>query len=59
MAATVYAGQETSYTGAVTVVRQLENYIDNFSPTEFPLLQRVGMNSYSEPVTNTKVEIAI
>jgi len=54
--ATVYQGLETSYTGAVTVIRQLESHIDNYSPKEFPLLRRVGFNSYSEPVTNTKVE---
>jgi len=32
--ATVYAGPETSYTGAVTVVRQLEAHLDNYSPNE-------------------------
>jgi hypothetical protein len=56
MPATVYTGNETSYTSAVTVIRQLENYIDNFSPKEFPLLSRVGLNSYPDPITNTKVE---
>jgi len=56
MASTVYAGQETSYTAAVVVVRQLENAIDNFSPKEFPLLSRVGLNSYPEAVMNTKVK---
>ena len=54
--ATVYTGPETSYTAAVTVVRQLENYLDNFSPKDFPLLQQVGLNSYPEAVTNTRVE---
>lgn len=56
MASTVYAGNENSYTASVIVIRQLETHIDNFSPKEFPLLRRVGFNSYSEPVTNTKVE---
>ena len=55
MASTVYAGNETSYTASVIVIRQLETHIDNFSPKEFPLLRRVGFNSYPEAVTNTKV----
>ncbi len=54
--ATVYTGPETSYTSAVTVVRQLESYLDNFSPKDFPLLQQVGLNSYPETVTNVKCE---
>lgn len=56
MVSTVYTGQENSYTGAVVVVRQLENAIDNFSPKDFPLLSRVGLNSYPEAVMNTKIE---
>lgn len=54
--ATVYTGPETSYTSAVTVVRQLESYLDNFGPKDFPLLQQVGLNSYPETVTNTRIE---
>ena len=53
--ATVYAGHETSYTGAVTVVRQLDSYLENFSPKDFPLLQRVGLNSFGQTIENTKV----
>ena len=56
MASTVYAGTESSYTAAVVVLRQLEGAIDNFQPKEFPLLRRVGFNSYPETVYNTKVE---
>jgi len=57
--ATVYAGHESSYsaeTANVIVVRQLETHIDNFQPTDFPLLRQVGFNSYPETVTNVKVE---
>ena len=54
--ATVIAGTETSYSANVVVVRQLEDYIDNFSPKDFPLLKRVGLNSYPAAITNTKLE---
>lgn len=54
--ATVQVGPESSYSANVIVVRQLENHIDNFSPNEFPLLTRIGMNSYPETLTNTKFE---
>ena len=53
---TVVAGTETSYSANVVVVRQLEDYIDNFSPKDFPLLKRVGLNSYPAAITNTKLE---
>jgi hypothetical protein len=51
----VVVGVENTYSANVVVVRQLENYIDNFSPKDFPLLQRVGMNSYPG-IVNTKYE---
>lgn len=54
MPATVQVGTESSYSANVVVVRQLENYIDNFSPKDFPLLTRVGMNSYPDTIMNTK-----
>lgn len=54
--ATVYTGPESSYTEAVTVVRQLENAIQNYDPDQYPLLSRVGLNSYPEEVYNTKIE---
>ena len=53
---TVVAGTENSYSANVVVVRQLEDYIDNFSPKDFPLLKRVGLNSYPDAITNTKVK---
>ena len=53
---TVYQGTETTYTAAVIIIRQLEDYIDNFSPRDFPLLSRVGLSSYPETVENPKVE---
>lgn len=56
MAATVQTGNENSYTAAVTVVRQLETHLDMFESKDFPLLKRVGLNSYGETVYNTKVE---
>lgn len=54
--ATVYTGPESSYTEAVTVVRQLEDAIMNYDPDQYPLLSRVGLNSYPEEVFNTKCE---
>lgn len=54
--ATVYTGPESSYTDAVTVVRQLENTLANYDPDQYPLLSRVGLNSYPQEVWNTKVE---
>ena len=53
---TVVAGTESTYAANVIIVRQLEDYIDNFSPKDFPLLKRVGLNSYPDAITNTKVE---
>jgi hypothetical protein len=55
-APTVVVGPESSYSANVIVVRQLENYIDNFSPKEFPLLSSIGMNSYPNTIENTKFE---
>lgn len=56
MVATVTVGHEDSYTGAVTVIRQLDAALDTYSPKDFPFLQRVGLSSYGESIFNTKVE---
>lgn len=54
--ATVYQGVESGYTGAVTVVRQLDAHLEMTDPKDFPLLQMVGLNSFPEEIYNTKVE---
>lgn len=56
MAATVFPGLETGYTGAWVKVRQLEGFLDILEPMEFPLLQAVGLDTYEEEIFNTKVE---
>ena len=56
MAPTVSTGHEDSYTGAVTVVRQLDAALDMYSPKDFPFLQRVGLNSFPGTIENTKIE---
>jgi hypothetical protein len=53
---TVVTGNESTYTGAVDVIRQLDAAIDNTDPKDYPLLKAVGLNSYSEPIVNTKFE---
>jgi len=54
--ATIYQGTENTYTGAVVIVRQLEDYLDNFSPRDYPILSRVGLGSYGVTVENPKVK---
>ncbi len=56
MPPTIYSGQESTYTGAVLVVRQLENHLQMLDPDQFPLLQAVGLNSYPYTLENTRYE---
>ena len=53
---TVYPGLESGYTSSVVVIRQLEAHLDMTDPDDFPLLKRVGLNSYPEAITNVKFE---
>ncbi len=53
---TVYGTLESGYTTSVINVRQLEDYLDIMEPDDYPLLQAVGLNSYSKPITNTMYE---
>lgn len=53
---TVYRGPETGYTGAYTIVRQLEPHLMLTDPDDYPLLKAVGLDSYPDPITNVKVE---
>lgn len=53
---TVYRGPETGYTGAYTIVRQLEPHLMLTDPEDYPLLKAVGLDSYPDPITNVKVE---
>lgn len=54
--ATVYVGQESTYTEAVVVRRQLEDHLDLTDPKEHPLLKAVGLNSYEFALKNTRFE---
>ena len=55
--ATYTTGLETTYTGALQLVRELADVVLRLSPEQTPLLTRIGLDSYPDgPVTNTKYE---
>jgi hypothetical protein len=56
MPPTVYQGQETGYTDAVVVIRQLEHHLEMTDPKAYPLLKAVGLNSYDTAIENTYFE---
>lgn len=55
MAASVSVGAETTYTGNMIAVRELEDAITLISRDDYPLLRTIGFNSYGS-VSNKKVE---
>ena len=52
----VYNDIESGFSANLVNVRQLDAYLDIMEPEDYPLLQEVGLNSFGEAITNTKVE---
>ena len=53
---TVYNDIESGFSSNLQNVRQLESFLDILGPEDYPLLQEVGLNSFDQEITNTKVE---